>query len=87
MLQLRFVPAFSLALASLPLVALAASAQGMSTAERQALQQACGPEVRQLCAGVAPGGGRIMDCVKSKKDQLSETCTAALSKAKAEKRD
>ena len=85
MQTLRFVPAVALALASLPMIALAASAEGMSTSERQALRQACGPEVKQLCAGVSPGGGRIMECVKSKKDQLSETCTAALAKAKADK--
>ncbi|WP_261401926.1 cysteine rich repeat-containing protein [Chenggangzhangella methanolivorans] len=57
MLQLRIAPAFALAVMSLPVLTLAASAQTLSMADRKELRQACGPEIKQLCAGIAPGGG------------------------------
>ena len=87
MLQLRLAPAFALALASLPMISLAASAGSLTMSERKELQQACGPEIKQLCADVKPGGGRIVQCVEAKKDQLSESCSAALQKAKAQRQD
>jgi hypothetical protein len=39
---------------------------------------ACAVDVRTLCADVTPGGGRIMQCMKEKRDQLSEGCKSAL---------
>ena len=39
---------------------------------------ACAADVRTLCADVTPGGGRIMQCMKEKRDQLSEGCKSAL---------
>lgn len=39
---------------------------------------ACAADVRTLCPDVTPGGGRIMQCMKEKRDQLSEGCKSAL---------
>jgi hypothetical protein len=43
-----------------------------------ALQQACANDVRTLCAGVMPGGGRIKQCFIAKRAQLSTGCKSAL---------
>ena len=35
---------------------------------------ACGADIRTLCAGVAPGGGRIVQCISSNAASLSPAC-------------
>ena len=42
------------------------------------LRSACGGDVRTLCAGVPPGGGRIMQCLASQAASLSPACTDVL---------
>jgi hypothetical protein len=42
------------------------------------VRDACREDVRALCAGVLPGGGRIRQCMKEKRDQLSDACKSAL---------
>jgi hypothetical protein len=42
------------------------------------LRSACGPDVRTLCAGVPPGGGRIVECLASQAPALSPACKDVL---------
>ena len=49
---------------------------------RSELRQACGTDVRSLCAGVMPGGGRIKQCMIEKRDQLSDGCKNAMKEAR-----
>lgn len=42
------------------------------------LRSACGGDIRTLCAGVAPGGGRIMQCISSRAADLSPACKEVL---------
>ena len=42
------------------------------------LRSACGADVRALCAGVAPGGGRIMQCISNRAADLSPGCQEVL---------
>jgi hypothetical protein len=42
------------------------------------LRSACGADVRTLCAGVDPGGGRIIGCLVSQSASLSPACREVL---------
>ena len=43
------------------------------------LRSACGGDVRSLCGGVQPGGGRIVQCLATKAASLSPACKKVLS--------
>jgi hypothetical protein len=42
------------------------------------LRSACGGDVRALCAGIAPGGGRIVQCLATQAASLSPACQGVL---------
>jgi Cysteine rich repeat len=48
------------------------------------LRSACGGDVRTLCAGVPPGGGRIIECLATQAASLSPSCTDVLSQFSAQ---
>jgi pyruvate/2-oxoglutarate dehydrogenase complex dihydrolipoamide acyltransferase (E2) component len=39
---------------------------------------ACASDVQKLCAGVQPGGGRVLACLKQHKDEVSDGCKQAI---------
>ena len=43
------------------------------------LRSGCGMDARALCAGVPPGGGRLLECLASQPASLSPECMRALS--------
>jgi hypothetical protein len=47
------------------------------------LRSACGGDVRSLCAGVPPGGGRIVQCLATNAASLSPACKDVLSQFSA----
>ena len=47
------------------------------------LRSACGADVRTICGGVAPGGGRIVQCLATNAAQLSPACKDVLSQFSA----
>jgi hypothetical protein len=51
-----------------------------------ALREACRADVEQLCSGVEPGGGHIMQCLRDHQDRVSSTCKSAISEAHANRR-
>src|ERR1700730_4064996 len=42
-----------------------------------AIRAACAGDAQKLCAGVQPGGGRVVACLKEHKDSLSDRCKQA----------
>ncbi len=52
------------------------SQQGVAEA-----RAACATDIQNFCAGVQPGGGRIIACLKQHKDQVSDGCKQAVIKA------
>lgn len=75
-----FAAALALGLAA----ATVASAQPAGAAA--AFKEACGKDFQTLCAGVQPGGDRIMACFKEHQDKLSAGCKAALAQAMSARR-
>jgi len=60
-----------------------AEAQQREAANGQGLRQACAADYQSLCAGVQPGGGRIVACLSQNGARLSTGCRAALQSARA----
>lgn len=48
------------------------------------LRSACGADVRTICGGVQPGGGRIVQCLATNAASLSPACQDVLSQFKAQ---
>ena len=48
------------------------------------LRSACGADVRTICGGVAPGGGRIVQCLATNAASLSPACKDVLSQFAAQ---
>lgn len=67
-------------------IATGASAQQLSLSQKLQLRSACKADINRLCPGISPGGGRIVECIRGKKDQLSQPCVAAISKAAAQRK-
>jgi len=75
--QLTAASSLSFVLISFPGLILAAQA-----ATPLAL---CKADAERICAGVAPGGGKIIACLKQHKEQVSIGCAKALKALKAKK--
>ena len=48
------------------------------------LRSACGADVRSICGGVPPGGGRILQCLATNAASLSPACQDVLSQFRAQ---
>jgi cysteine rich repeat protein len=46
------------------------------------VHKACEDDLLTFCPGIKPGGGRVAECLKANKDNLSDDCKAAISKVK-----
>jgi Cysteine rich repeat len=50
----------------------------LALAEPGPLQGACMSDVKAMCGSIQPGGGRIRDCMKDHRAQLSVACKSAI---------
>jgi hypothetical protein len=50
--------------------------------EELTILKSCGADQRTLCAGVAPGGGRVIGCLAQNASSLSPQCAGALAAAR-----
>ena len=66
---------------AIALIALPAAAPAL--AAEADLRQACRDDVKQLCAGVQPGGGRIAQCLRDNAAKVSDGCKQAIQAARA----
>jgi hypothetical protein len=48
------------------------------------VRSACSGDVRTICGGVAPGGGRVVQCLATNAAQLSPACQDVLSQLRAQ---
>jgi orotidine-5'-phosphate decarboxylase len=65
------------------LLILAAAAPALA-ADQPNVREACKQDVEQLCPGVQPGGGGIMQCLRDHADKVSDGCKQAARAAKQE---
>ncbi|QQO21498.1 cysteine rich repeat-containing protein [Bradyrhizobium diazoefficiens] len=63
-------------------IVVAVAFSGLASAQSSDPRGACKADYDKFCAGIAPGGGRIVACLNDKHDQLSATCKAALDSRK-----
>ena len=83
------IPALALAgLASVSAaLPVAASAQTQISPQMRgeaiALMQVCRGDYDRLCAGVMPGGGRVLACLQNHANQLSAACGQAMPRAQS----
>ena len=45
------------------------------------LHAACDTDIQKLCAGVKPGGGRILACLKQHQESVSDNCKLTVVRA------
>ena len=51
---------------------------GAASAQLSDPRGACKADYDKFCAGIAPGGGKVIACLDAKRDQLSVSCKTAL---------
>jgi hypothetical protein len=59
-------------------IAVIALVPTLAFAEPGPLQGACKNDMKALCGSIQPGGGRLRDCMKEHRSQLSDTCKVAI---------
>ena len=59
-------------------IAVVALLPNLALAEPGPLHEACRSDVKALCGSVQPGGGRIRDCMREHRGQLSNACKLAI---------
>ena len=69
-------------LLALPIVLIFAAT---AAAEGPKPRQACRADYERLCHGVKPGGGRIRECMKAHRSEISPACRAALEERRSAK--
>ena len=67
---------------SFAVLALVVGFSGTASAQSADPRGASKADSDKFCAGIAPGGGKIIACLNAKRDQLSATCKAALDSRK-----
>lgn len=63
---------------------LIASLSNAALAQMQEVMHYCKPDIERLCPGVQPGGGRIAQCLKAHKMDISVGCAKTLQKMKGQ---
>jgi len=63
-------------------IVVAVALSGLASAQSPDPRGACKADYDNFCAGIAPGGGRIVACLTEKRDQLSATCKSVLDNRK-----
>ena len=59
-------------------IAVVALLSNHAFAEPGLLRGACGEDMKTLCGSVQPGGGRLRDCMREHRAQLSNACKVAI---------
>ncbi|MBR0956952.1 cysteine rich repeat-containing protein [Bradyrhizobium japonicum] len=63
-------------------IALVVAFSGGVSAQSSDPRGACKADYDKFCAGIAPGGGRVVACLNGKRDELSAACKTAIDSRK-----
>ena len=58
-------------------------AGGVHAQDRKGLREACIGDAKKFCSGIQPGGGRIVQCLRSHDAELASACRDGLTAIKA----
>jgi hypothetical protein len=58
-------------------------AGGLHAQDRKGLREACMGDAKKFCSGIQPGGGRIVQCLRSHDAELASACRDGLAAVKA----
>jgi len=67
-------------------LAITLAAAPAALAQSGAVMAACKGDIEKLCSDVQPSGGRIGECLKAHRDQVSTSCKVTLAKEAAARR-
>jgi hypothetical protein len=81
MVRISVLREFRLAVAAMLAATIGSAA---ANAQQGPLRQVCGADVRSVCSGIMPGGGRIKQCMIDNFDRLSDGCKTALKSTQAQ---
>jgi hypothetical protein len=59
-------------------LAAAPATPAQDPSEHHDITPSCRAEVKQLCRGILPGGGRIKKCIEANENKLSPPCRKAV---------
>ncbi|MBB4104447.1 cysteine rich repeat-containing protein [Allorhizobium borbori] len=65
------------------LLATMAHAQQLSRQQLMEIRTVCEADLRKLCAGVQPGGGRLAQCLQQNASSISQPCKEKLAAVRA----
>jgi hypothetical protein len=82
----RFLSAVTFCAVAVSLAVGDRPASAQSSPSSSPVLTACAADIKALCPGLEPGGGRIRQCMKEKPEQLSDGCKNAIAAARAQRR-
>jgi hypothetical protein len=68
-------------------IAVGVTLPTLAFAQQSAVRGACMSDIKTLCGSVQPGGGRIRDCIREHREQLSSGCKMALVERMQQRRE
>jgi hypothetical protein len=63
-------------------IAFVVAFSGAASSQSADPRGACKADYDKFCAGIMPGGGKVIACLNAKHDQLSATCKTVLDSRK-----
>ncbi|HEY9214150.1 MAG TPA: cysteine rich repeat-containing protein [Ancylobacter sp.] len=60
-----------------------ASAQQMSRQQLAVVKSACEADIKRVCSGIQPGGGRLLKCMQANPEKISQPCKDTLASVQA----
>lgn len=73
-----------LVVTTVTLLATVANAQQLTRQQLMEIRAVCEADLRKLCAGVQPGGGKLGQCLQKNAASVSQPCKEKLMAVRAE---